>query len=125
MSNPWKGIPVPGVVILHNPQCSKSREALALLEARGITPRVVAYLETPPTMAELDAIVKQLGIGPRSIMRRDEPEYTSLHLDDPDLAHDDLLAAMRAHPNLIQRPIVIANGRAVLGRPPEAVLSIL
>ena len=113
------------VVILHNPRCSRSREALGLLEARGITPRVVRYLEMPPTVAELDAIVTQLGVEPRDIMRRDEPEYAGLHLDDPGLARDQLLAAMRAHPNLIQRPIVLANGRAALGRPPEAVLSIL
>jgi arsenate reductase len=113
------------VVILHNPRCSKSREALALLEARGISPRVVAYLESPPTVAELDAIVHGLGVGPRDIMRREEPEYAALRLDDPALAREELLAAMRAHPNLIQRPIVIANGRAALGRPPEAVLSIL
>lgn len=113
------------VVILHNPDCSKSREALALLEARGIAPRVVAYLEMPPTVAELDAIVGRLGVDPRDVMRREEPEYAALHLDDPGLAREELLAAMRAHPNLIQRPIVIANGRAALGRPPEAVLSIL
>lgn len=113
------------VVILHNPACSKSREALALLEASGIAPRVVHYLEAPPTVAELDAIVRQLGVGPRAIMRLDEPEYASLGLDDPELAREELLAAMRAHPNLIQRPIVLANGRAALGRPPEAVLAIL
>lgn len=113
------------VVILHNPGCSKSREALALLEARGIVPRVVPYLEMPPTVGELGAIVEQLGVDPRDIMRREEAEYAQLHLDDPALGREELLAAMRAHPNLIQRPIVIANGRAALGRPPEAVLSIL
>ncbi len=113
------------VVILHNPRCSKSREALALIEARGIEPRVVAYLEAPPTVAELDAIVTRLGVEPRAIMRREEPEYAELRLDDPALGRDELLATMRAHPQLIQRPIVIANGRAALGRPPEAVLSIL
>ena len=76
------------VVILHNPACSKSREALALLEASGIAPRVVHYLEAPPTVAELDAIVRQLGVGPRAIMRLDEPEYASLGLDDPELARE-------------------------------------
>ena len=108
------------VVILHNPRCAKSRETLALLEARGISPHVVAYLEAPPTVAELDAIVTRRC--PRSPRGCADAE---LRLDDPALGRDELLATMRAHPKLIQRPIVIANGRAALGRPPEAVLSIL
>lgn len=113
------------VVILHNPRCSKSRETLALLEARGIAPRVVEYLATPPSVEELGRILDQLGLEPRALMRRDEPEYAELGLADPAKRRDELIAAMHAHPRLIQRPIVLANGKAALGRPPENVLAIL
>lgn len=113
------------VVILHNPRCSKSRATLALLESRGIAPRVVDYLSTPPSTADLACILDQLGLEPRALMRRDEPEYAELGLDDPTLDRAQLIAAMHAHPRLIQRPIVLANGKAALGRPPEDVLAIL
>lgn len=113
------------VLIFHNPRCSKSRATLALLEARGLRPEIVDYLDTPPSADELSAILDRLGIGPRELMRRDEPEYLELGLDRPTLSRDELLAAMVAHPRLIQRPIVLANGKAALGRPPESVLDIL
>lgn len=113
------------VCIFHNPRCSKSRATLALLEERGLQPEIVDYLSTPPSAAELSAILDQLGMQPRDLMRRDEAEYQQLDLDRPTLTRDELLAAMVAHPRLIQRPIVQANGKAVLGRPPEAVLDIL
>jgi arsenate reductase len=113
------------VVILHNPRCSKSRATLALLEERGIAPRVVDYLKQPPTAAELGAILDKLGVEPRALMRTDEPEYRELGLDDPALGRAELLAALHAHPRLIQRPIVLANGKAAIGRPPERVLEIL
>ncbi|NCT67374.1 MAG: arsenate reductase (glutaredoxin) [Rhodanobacteraceae bacterium] len=113
------------VVILHNPRCSKSRETLALLEARGIAPRVVEYLATPPSVEELGRILDRLGLEPRALMRRDEPEYAELGVADPARSRDELIAAMHAHPRLIQRPIVLANGKAALGRPPENVLAIL
>lgn len=113
------------VVILHNPRCSKSRATLALLESRGIEPRVVDYLVTPPSVADLEGILDQLGLEPRALMRRDEPEYAELGLDGPTLGRAELIAAMHAHPRLIQRPIVLANGKAALGRPPEDVLAIL
>lgn len=113
------------VCIFHNPRCSKSRATLALLEGRGLQPEIVDYLSTPPSPAELSAILDQLGMQPRELMRRDEPEYQELGLDRPTLTRDELLAAMVAHPRLIQRPIVLANGKAALGRPPEAVLEIL
>ncbi|GAA0724187.1 arsenate reductase (glutaredoxin) [Dokdonella soli] len=113
------------VVILHNRRCSKSRETLALIESRGIAPRIVDYLGSPPSVEELESILDRLGIEPRALMRRDEPEYADLNLDDPALGRKQLVAAMHAHPRLIQRPIVLANGKAALGRPPENVLAIL
>lgn len=112
-------------VILHNPRCSKSRATLELLRAHGIEPDIVLYNEAPPSSAQLDAILALLGCEPRELMRHGEPEYAVLKLDDPTLTRDALIAAMVAHPILIERPIVLANGKAAIGRPPEAVLAIL
>ena len=111
--------------IYHNPRCSKSRQTLALLEERGISPRVVDYLKTPPTAAELKAILKKLGLRPRDLMRKGEPLYAELGLKDRDLDDDALIALMVANPILIERPIVVSGGKAALGRPPESVLKIL
>lgn len=113
------------VSILHNPRCSKSRQTLELLQQHGITPHVIEYLQTPPSAAELERILSLLAMEPRALMRRDETEYQQLQLDDPALSRGQLIAAMQAHPRLIQRPIVIKGERAVIGRPPENVLSIL
>ncbi len=113
------------VTIYHNPKCSKSRETLALLQNKGVTPQIVEYLKTPPDAATLKQIIKLLGIGPRDLMRRKEEPYKTLGLDDPKLSNDALIAAMVAHPILIERPIVVAHGKAALGRPPENVLAIL
>lgn len=125
------------VTIYHNPHCSKSRHTLELLEERGIEPRVVRYLDAPPSVEELDRILRVLGKEPREVMRRREAPYRELGLDDPELTRDELLAAMVEHPILIQRPLVVvrddAEGptgdgdavRAALGRPPESVLEIL
>ncbi len=113
------------VTIYHNPKCSKSRETLALLQNKGITPQIVEYLKTPPDAATLKQIIKWLGIVPRDLMRRKEEPYKTLGLDDPKLSNDALIAAMVAHPILIERPIVVAHGKAALGRPPENVLAIL
>ena len=111
--------------IYHNPRCSKSRQTLALLEERGISPRVVDYLKTPPSPAELKAILKKLGLRPRDLMRKGEPRYAELGLKDRDLDDDALIALMVANPILIERPIVVSRGKAALGRPPESVLEIL
>ncbi len=111
--------------IFHNPRCSKSRQTLAMIEEKGVQPEIVNYLETPPTEAELKDILKLLGIGPRDLMRRKEAEYKAQGLDDENLSDDELIRAMVATPKLIERPIVIANGKAALGRPPELVLDIL
>jgi arsenate reductase (glutaredoxin) len=113
------------VKIYHNPRCGKSRDTLKLLEARGIAPEVVEYLKTPPTAEELKDILQKLGIKPRDLMRTKEPEYKDNILDDPSLTDADLIEAMVRIPKLIERPIVIANGKAAIGRPPETVLDIL
>jgi len=113
------------ITIYHNPRCSKSRQTLQLLTERGVAPRVVNYLDTPPDRAELERILNLLGIEPRELMRRKEDEYAALGLDDPALSRAALIDAMVRHPRLIERPIVIAGKRAVIGRPPEKVLEIL
>jgi len=113
------------VTIYHNPRCSKSRQTLALLEERGIAPRIVDYLKTPPSAAELKTILKTLGLRPRDLLRKGEPIYAELGLKDRDLDDDALIALMVANPTLIERPIVVSGGMAALGRPPESVLEIL
>jgi arsenate reductase len=113
------------VIIYHNPKCSKSRQTLELLQQNGITPTVVEYLKTPPTAEALKTILGQLGMTPRELMRKKEDVYTECGLDNPSLSDDDLIDFMIAHPILIERPIVLANGKAALGRPPEQVLDIL
>ncbi|HWP94851.1 MAG TPA: arsenate reductase (glutaredoxin) [Gammaproteobacteria bacterium] len=113
------------VTIFHNPRCSKSRAALELLRAHGIEPRIVPYLDTPPDVDTLRELLRLLDMAPRGLLRRNEEIYRRLGLDDPALTDEMLLAAMAEHPVLIERPIVIANGKARIGRPPEAVLDIL
>jgi len=111
--------------IYHNSRCSKSRHALALLEQHGKPFEVINYLDTPPKAQELKTLLSQLGIAARQLLRSGEELYKELHLDDASLDDEALIAAMAAHPRLIERPIVVANGKAVIGRPPEAVLDIL
>lgn len=113
------------VTIYHNPRCSKSRETLALLKARGVAPRVVEYLRTPPSREELAAIVAKLGIRPRDLLRSKEAVYAELGLDDPKWTDEEILGFLAAHPILIERPIVITERGARIGRPPERVLEIL
>lgn len=111
--------------MLHNPRCSKSRATLQLLEQRSLKPEVIEYLETPPTHEELEQLLGMLGLEPRQLMRSNEAEYKELSLADPSLSREQLIDAMVKHPKLIERPIVIHNGRAAIGRPPENVLEIL
>lgn len=111
--------------IFHHPHCSKSRATLRLLRDRGIEPRVIEYLKDPPSARDIEDILKLLGWEPRRLMRTHEAPYKALGLDDPKLSRRALIEAMVGHPVLIERPIVIANGRAALGRPPENVLEIL
>ncbi|MFR0675318.1 arsenate reductase (glutaredoxin) [Enterobacterales bacterium AW_CKDN230030176-1A_HGKHYDSX7] len=113
------------LTLYHNPRCSKSREALALLEARGLAPTVVRYLETPPDADTLRALLKALGLSARQLLRSGEDAYKTLGLADPALTEAQLVDAMATHPILIERPILVAGDRAVVGRPPEKVLEIL
>lgn len=113
------------VRIYHNPRCSKSRATLALLQEQGERLEVIHYLDTPPDASELTALLEKLGMRARALLRSGEAEYKALGLADPSLDDKALIAAMVSHPKLIERPIVVANGKAAIGRPPEAVLSIL
>ena len=112
------------LTIYHNPKCSKSRETLALLEGRGIRPRIVEYLKAPPTAAELSAIVARLGIRPESLVRKSEDIYKAKYAGKT-LTDAQWIEAMVRDPILIERPIVVAGGKAAIGRPPERVLELL
>ncbi len=113
------------VTIFHNPRCSKSRQTLELLDEKGIKPNIVEYIKTPPNSDELESILKKLGMEPRELMRKGEAIYKELNLDNKDLSRDQLIQAMLENPKLIERPIVIANGKAAIGRPPKTVLLVL
>lgn len=113
------------IKIYHNPRCSKSRQTLQLLQDNQVKPEIVEYLKTPPGKEELEQVLKMLGLEPRQLMRTREKEYKALGLDNPDLDKDALIDAMLATPKLIERPIVIKDGKAAIGRPPEQVLEIL
>jgi len=114
------------ITIYHNNRCGKSRDSLALLQEKGISPTVVAYLETPPDAATLRGLLKKLGLtDARALMRKGEAEYKALNLADPSLSQDALIDAMVANPKLIERPIVVNGNKAAIGRPPENVLAIL
>lgn len=112
------------VTLYHNPRCSKSRQTLELLAQNNITPQIVKYLETPPDAATLQNLLDMLGLEPRQLMRKKEIEYAELALDNPDLSNDELIRAMIEHPRLMERPIVVKDGKAAIGRPPEQVLDI-
>ncbi|MGX5218634.1 MULTISPECIES: arsenate reductase (glutaredoxin) [Pseudomonas] len=113
------------LTLYHNPRCSKSRAALQLLQERGLAPEIVLYLDTPPTAEQLNDILDKLAISARALLRTGEEAYKTLNLAAQDLSETELIAAMVAQPKLIERPILIAGNRAVIGRPPERVLEIL
>lgn len=113
------------VEIYHNPRCSKSRTTLALLEEQNIAPEVRLYLENPPSAAELTEIIGQLDITPRQLLRKGEAEYKDNNLADKSLTDQQIIDLMAEYPRLIERPIVMTNGKARIGRPPESVLEIL
>lgn len=112
------------VTIYHNPRCSKSRSALALLQGRKVPLHIIEYLKEPPTRAELEGLRKKLGLAPAEWIRKGESEYkqTGLGANSPE---DKLLDAMAKHPILIERPIVVRGNHAVVGRPPERVVELL
>lgn len=113
------------VTIYHNPKCSKSRQTLQLLTDRGIQPEVIEYLKTPPSKTRLKEILKLLDMEPRDLMRKKEAVYKEAGLDNQQLSKDQLIEKMVSYPAVIERPIVVANGKAAIGRPPEHVLDIL
>jgi arsenate reductase len=113
------------VTIYHNPRCSKSRQTLELLKEQGIEPVVREYLKDVPSADELMQILASLNIGPRQLLRKGEQEYKDNDLNNPDLTDDQIIAVMVANPKLIERPIVIKDNKARIGRPPESVLEII
>lgn len=113
------------IQLYHNPRCSKSRQALALLEERGYTPEIIDYLETPPDAATLKQLLKKLGLGPRDILRKKEKEYTELGLDNTALTNEQIIEAITRAPKLLERPIVVCGDHAAIGRPTENLLPLL
>ena len=113
------------ITILHNPRCSKSRQTLELLIKQGIKPVINQYLITPPTVEKIKEILRKLGYAPRDLMRKKEDVYVEHNLDSQTLSDDYLIDFMIKHPILIERPIVLTNEKAAIGRPPEKVLEIL
>ena len=113
------------VTIYFNPQCSKCRLSLELLEQQGQQTEVIEYLSTPPDVATLESILDMLGMEPRELLRTHEKEYTEAGLDNPGLSRTELINAMIRYPRLIERPIVIKNSKAIIGRPPQRILGIL
>jgi len=113
------------LTLYHNPRCSKSRGALELLEAHGLVPTVVRYLETPLSAAQLKALLAKLGLSARQLLRTGEEEYKTLNLADATLSETQLIAAIAEHPKLMERPILETTDKAIIGRPPENVLEIL
>jgi arsenate reductase (glutaredoxin) len=113
------------VTIWHNPRCSKSRQTLELLRSKGITPAIREYLKQPPTEAEVETLIGFLGGDAKDLIRDVEPEFRTLGKKKAGLGKADIARAIAQHPVLLQRPIVVAGKRAVIGRPPEAVLPLL
>ncbi len=111
--------------IYHNPRCSKSRQTLQILRDHGVEPAIVEYLSTPPSPEQLNEILNRLNLEPRDLMRKQEPEYREAGLDNPELNREQLIQGMVDNPKVIERPIVVTDDKAVIGRPPEKVLTIL
>ena len=113
------------VTVYHNPRCSKSRAAMEYLEENGIETEVVKYMDSPPDANDIKELLSMLGMTPRDLMRKHEKVFKDAGLDDPTFTDDELIEAMAQCPSLIERPIVVNNGKAVLARPPETVQDIL
>lgn len=115
----------PGVTIWHNARCGKSREALALLQGRGVAVTVREYLKEPPTRAEVEGLLDALGGAPADLVRTNEAEFAKAGKTAGALSKKDAAALIAAHPILLQRPVVVSGKKAAIGRPPEEVLKIL
>lgn len=113
------------LTMYHNPRCSKSRQTLELLRERGVEPEIIEYLKAPPSASEIKKILVMLKMKPRDLMRKKEAPYIERGLADENHSELKLIEAMRTEPILIERPIVVSGGKAVLGRPPENVLALL
>jgi arsenate reductase len=113
------------LTMYHNPRCSKSRQTLELLRERGVEPEIIEYLKAPPSASEIKKILVMLKMTPRDLMRKKEAPYIERGLADENHSELKLIEAMRTEPILIERPIVVSGGKAVLGRPPENVLALL
>ncbi len=113
------------MILYHNPQCSKSRQTLSLLQEKGVEVSIIEYLKTPLTFSELDAVAQKLDLEPRQFMRVNELEYETENLANESLTRNDLLEAIVKFPRLLERPIVVTETRAAIGRPPENVLTLL
>ena len=111
--------------IYHNPRCSKSRQTLEILNDKGVSVEVIEYLKTPLSKQELKTVLKALDLSPQDIMRKKEAEYKEAGLNNTDLSVDQQLEQMIAFPKVIERPIVVKGKQAVIGRPPENVLTLL
>jgi arsenate reductase len=111
------------VTIYHNPRCNTSRKTLALLRDKGVEPEIVEYLKTPYTAAQLKGLLAQMKMSARALLRK--KEAAGVGIDPAKMSEEQLIAAMVKHPILVERPIVVSAGKAALGRPPEAVLSVL
>ena len=113
------------LLVYHNPDCSKSRATLALLEENDVEVEIFHYLETPPDITELKQLLARLGMGIRQLLRRSEPDYSELGLDDETLSEEIIFDLVCRHPILIQRPIVVKGDTAIIARPPETVLTLV
>ncbi len=113
------------ITIWHNPRCTKSRETLALLEKKGVTPVIREYLKQPPSKAEVEKLIDMVGGEPGELIRDGEAEFKALKRKKAEMSKADIVKAIAAHPILLQRPIVVAGKKAAIGRPPEAVLPLL
>lgn len=111
--------------IWHNPRCGKSRETLALLRDKGVEPVVREYLKEPPSKAEIETLLDQLGVEPRVLVRDGEAEFKASGKKAATLSRKDAVELIARHPILLQRPVVVSGGKAAIGRPPEAVLAIV
>lgn len=113
------------IKIYHNPRCSKSRKTLELIESKGLKPDIIKYLKNPPSETEIKQVLSLLNLDPRDLMRKGESEYKENNMANKSLSNNELVALMHKFPKVIERPIVLTNGKAAIGRPPESVLDIL
>lgn len=113
------------ITLYHNPRCSKSRQALQILEEHRKDPEIVEYLKTPLTEKELTELLKLLKVSPRELLRKNEETYRSLNLSDPTIKDKELIAIIAKHPILMERPIVVVNHKAIIARPPEKILELI